>query len=680
MKLFTRDETLFSFKCYISAMLALYISYSIGLSNPFWAMMTAYVVTTQPWAGSIRSKALYRLAGTVLGSGGAIAIIPNLNQSPLLTTVAMSLWVGGCLYISLLDRTPRSYVFMLAGYTAALIGFPAVDDPIGLFDKGISRVEEISLGIMCAALVHTLVLPRSIAPVVIKGLDQTLAHARTWIVSTLRCAAPEQDRQNRRKLANDITQLRLTATHIPFDTSNIRWSSHLLRALLNRIISLTPTISSVEDRINALRSANRPLPGATLAVMKDISDWVESGKQPDPGQLNAMHSAIDTLTPAIVPDMQWHTLLSASLATRLHELVNTYAKCLQMRVDLDAGIQNASGEASTNRRKSDLHIDRGIALQSALAAAIAIGICCAFWIITAWPQGSTAAMMAAVFSCFFSTLDNPAAPMRVFLRYTIYSIPISAFYLLVALPSVHTFEMLAMVIFPVVFVLSALAIRPAYALKAMALLFGVLGTFALMDVNQATLDIYLNSITGQLAGTAVAALVASLCRTISAERAVARIQNANRQDLAALASTRRMRITPHLTSRMLDRVGLLQTRLPAENRKLQETPDPLLALRVGNDIAVLQSALRSVPRASHSVQRLLDYLATFFRSPRKAPDHQLLRQLDDALTNLLLTPAIGPSQHRAVVAVVGLRRGLFPEMAPYPVNAHIEGADHDRRN
>jgi len=675
MKLFTRDETLFSVKCYISAMLALYISYSIGLRNPFWAMMTAYVVTTQPWAGSIRSKALYRLAGTILGSAAAIAIIPNLNQSPLLTTLAMSLWVGGCLYISLLDRTPRSYVFMLAGYTAALIGFPAVDDPIGLFDKGISRVEEISLGIMCAALVHTLLLPRSIAPVVMNGVDQTLADARTWIVSTLRCAAPEEDRQNRRKLANDITQLRLTASHIPFDTSNIRWSSHLLRALLNRIISLTPVISSVEDRINALQQAGQPLPPAAHGVMKHISEWVESGKQPDPEQLKSMHRAIDTITPAIEPDMKWHALLSASLATRLHELVNTYAKCLQMRIDLDTGIQNASDEASANRRKPDLHIDRGIALQSALAAAIAIGICCVFWIITAWPQGGTAAMMAAVFSSFFSTLDNPAAPMRVFLRYTIYSIPISAFYLLVALPSVHTFEMLAMVIFPVVFVLSALAIRPAYALKAMALLFGVLGTFALMDVNQATLDIYLNSITGQLAGTAVAALVASLFRTISAERAVIRIQNANRQDLATLASTRRVLSTPHLTSRMLDRVGLLQTRLPVENRTAQqETPDPLLALRVGNDIAVLQSALQSLPRAGQSVRRLLDNLAAFLRKPRQAPDQELLQQLDDALTNVLLAPAIGPSHHRAVVAMVGLRRGLFPQTAPYPITANIEEA------
>src|SRR5690606_24808481 len=198
---------------------------------------------------------------------------------------------------------------------------------------------------------------------------------------------------------------------IPFDTSNIRWSSHLLRALLNRIISLTPVISSVEDRINALQSADRPLPPAAHEVMQRISDWVASGKAPAPGQLQAMHSAIDAITPAIEPGMEWPGLLSASLATRLHELVNTYAKCVQMRIDLDAGIQNASDEAGARRRKSELHIDRGIALQSALAAAIAIGICCVFWIITAWPQGGTAAMMAAVFSCFFSTLDNPAAPM-----------------------------------------------------------------------------------------------------------------------------------------------------------------------------------------------------------------------------------------------------------------------------
>lgn len=679
MKLFTRDETLFSFKCYISAMMALYISYSIGLANPFWAMMTAYVVTTQPWAGSIRSKALYRLGGTVLGSAAAVAIVPNLNQSPLLTTAAMALWVGGCLYISLLDRTLRSYVFMLAGYTAALIGFPAVDNPLGLFDKGISRVEEISLGIMCAALVHTIILPRSIAPVVIGGLDKALADARAWMISALRGPTPENDTQDRRKLANDITQLRLTASHIPYDTSNIRWSAHLLRALLNRIISLTPTISSIEDRLNALHGASQTLSANWRHVLDQISECVEAGTLLEPGKLQTLHSAIDTITPDIKSDTKWETLLLASLATRLHEMINTYAKCVQMRADLDAGIQKASDESRSTRRTADLHIDHGIALQSAMAAAIAIGVCCVFWIVTAWPQGGTAAMMAAVFSCFFSTLDNPVPPMRIFLRYTIYSIPISAFYLLVALPSVHSFEMLAMVIFPTVFVLSALAVRPAYALKAMALLFGVLGSFALMDVNQATLDIYLNSITGQIAGTLVAALVASLFRTISAERAVLRIQNANRHDLLTLASTKRLLLTPHLTSRMLDRVGLLQTRLPANARKEDsKVADPLLALRIGNDIAVLQSALPSLPRTASSIRHLLDALASYLRKSGQQPDNALLQQIDGTLAQVLQTPAIGPSHDRAVVAMVGLRRGLFPQTAHFPfhgpLNAHTSQA------
>ncbi len=666
MKLFTGQEILFSMKCYASAMLALYISYSIGLPNPFWAMMTAYVVTTQPWAGSIRSKALYRLGGTVLGSAAAVAIIPNLNQSPALTTFAMTLWLGCCLYVSLLDRTPRSYLFMLAGYTAALIGFPSVNDPVGIFDKGISRVEEISIGILCATLVHSIVLPRGITSVVLAGLDKTLADARAWVSAVLRQAAPEEGKQDRRKLAMDITQLRLTASHIPFDTGRIRWSSHLLRALLNRIISLTPSISSVEDRLIALRAGGQPLSAALQDVLRQIESWIASGKQADAAQLQGLHAAIDRVTPVIQGDAPWQTLLEASLATRLHELVNTYTKCMQLRLDLDAGIQKARGEPA-GARMAALHVDRGIALQSAFAAAIAVAICCAFWIITAWPQGSTAAMMAAIFSCFFSTLDNPAPPIKQFLLYTVLSIPISAFYLLVAIPAVHSFEMLAMIIFPSVFVLSALAIRPAWGLKAMALLFGVLGSFALMDQNAANLDTYLNSISGQLFGTWVAALVASLFRTISAERAIRRIQRANRRDLAMLASARPVALTPHLTSRMLDRVGLLQPRLTASVSPEQLTgPDSLLALRVGNDIAVLRTALPSLSLARNTASRMLGSLEQYFRRPRTAPDSALLQQLDQTLSEVLHSTISAGTRERAIVALVGLRRGLFPKVDGFP--------------
>jgi uncharacterized membrane protein YccC len=134
----TLQEALFSVKSFAASMLAVYVSLRIGLPRPFWAMMTAYIVSA-PFAGPTRSKAIYRLAGTFLGAAGAVLLVPNLVDSPELLSLGIALWVGLCLYISLLDRTPRSYVVMLAGYTCALIAFPSVDRPDTIFDTGLAR-------------------------------------------------------------------------------------------------------------------------------------------------------------------------------------------------------------------------------------------------------------------------------------------------------------------------------------------------------------------------------------------------------------------------------------------------------------------------------------------------------------------------------------------------------------
>ena len=93
------NDSLFSVKCYIGAMLALYLSYTIGLPRPFWSVTTAYVVS-QPWSGAVRSKAMYRLGGTFFGSAMVVYSVPRLANYPVLMILAMALWVGICLYIS----------------------------------------------------------------------------------------------------------------------------------------------------------------------------------------------------------------------------------------------------------------------------------------------------------------------------------------------------------------------------------------------------------------------------------------------------------------------------------------------------------------------------------------------------------------------------------------------------
>lgn len=673
-------ETIFSLKSYLSAIMALYLSYSIGLPRPFWAMTTAYIVA-QPWSGAVRSKALYRLVGTFCGSAMTVYMVPRLSNSPVVMTAAMVAWVGFCLYLSVLDRTPRSYLFMLAGYTAAMIGFPSVTDPSQVFDTALARVEEISLGIVCATLIHSIVLPRGLAPALTLQLDKAVRDAKLWIHDTLIGQTTEQKDRDRRVLANDITQLRLLSTHVPFDTGNLRWTAGAVRAMQDQIAALTPAVSAVEDRMRALQADGQTLPEPVSQVLADISEWINAGAQATHETAVQLRAAVSRLTPAIDSHSGWRDALLASLMTRLRELIDTYDECLALRREIRAGLAGAplrAPRAATSTPNRALHRDHGMALLSAAAAGVAISVVCAFWIGTASSNGATAALMAAIFSCFFASQDNPVPGIMQFLTYTVYSIPLSALYLLGIMPAIHSFEMLALAMLPTAFVIGIFIARPTSAGKAMAMLFGFLGTMALQDTHTADLVSFLDTQVAQCMGVAAAAIIAAIFRTVSADWSARRIQAANWHELAMLASSPRTPARHTYAARMLDRIGLLQPRLALAKR-----PDDLVAadalkdLRVGRDITELQRARRHLPMADATIAPLLDSLAQFFRQRSawrgadKTPD--MLAQIDRALASVTATPGTVAARDRAVVALVGLRRAFFPDAADYqPAHPTLE--------
>ena len=140
--------------------------------------MTTVYLTSQPLSGVMRAKGIYRVIGTFIGGVAMVAIVPNLVDAPELTTLAIVLWVALCVFVSLLDRTPRSYMFVLSGYTAALIGFPSVLTPGTVFDTAVSRVEEITIGVVCAAVIHSLIFPKSALSAFEEKLRRAIAEAR----------------------------------------------------------------------------------------------------------------------------------------------------------------------------------------------------------------------------------------------------------------------------------------------------------------------------------------------------------------------------------------------------------------------------------------------------------------------------------------------------------------------
>lgn len=692
---FTRAEMLFSAKSFTSSMMAITIAQWVGLPRPFWAMMTAYIVAS-PLAGAVRSKAVFRFCGTLVGCTATLLLVPALSNAPELLTMALAMWVAVCLYLSLLDRTPRAYVFMLAGYTAALIGFPTVETPLLLFDTASARVEEILLGITCATLVHSIILPTGLAPSVLGLLDRALRDARQWFADLMRgptasnpsAAAPitgtplQADRQ---RLATDITQLRMLSTHVPFDTTHLRLTTSTLHAMQNRMASLTSVFSAVEDRLQALQDADGHLPADVAALLQRMGQWLETAESADAAATQDLLDAIDRLTTPDEtnldkPSSAWTLALRLALCARLTELVQGWQECTSLRRDVDLGLDGTLVSArKPEHTEPVMHLDRGMAVLSAVAAFIAICVVCGFWMLTEWPMGSVAAMMASILCCFFATMDDPVPAIHVFLKFTAWSMPIAAVYVLVLMPLVQDPLTLALVCAPLFLVVGCFMARPATGLQGMALLLGVAGVLSGHDTATGDFVSFINSSAAQLLGIVVAARTTKLVRSVGSDWMARRIQRATWRELGELASGRvdRARADGY-AARTLDRIGLLAPRIAQSVGTPGDlaTRDALRDLRVGADLVALQSSRPQLPGpATPAVGALLTEVARFFRQrgaghAATARPGPLLPCLDAALAALLAplpthgsTPSAQAS-HQAISALVGLRRAMFPDAPP----------------
>jgi len=671
MKLASRTEVLFSVKSFAAAMLSVYLSMRIGLPRPFWAMMTAYIVSA-PFAGPTRSKGVYRACGTLLGAVVVTFLVPRLINAPELLSLAIALWIGGCLYFSLLDRTARSYMLMLAGYTAGLIAFPAVSEPQAIFDIALARVEEITLGMTCATLVHSLVLPQSFGPVLLARLDHAVRDAQLWIRDALNPAGDKRAEGERRKLAGDITELRLMSTHLPFDTSRLRWTSQAVNALQERLASFVPVVSGIEDRLAALRgmgaSAVSERWSDLLARVGALTDTPKGTALDEQGA--QLRREIDALAPPVSRDLGWAGLVELNLAARLRRLVDICIETRTLRQHIDAGVHGRLPEAVRHLPGvpvSALHQDRGMALLSAFAAVFATLVCCAFWILTAWPAGAAAPMMAAVLCCFFAAQDDPVPFIKGFLHYTIYSIPVSALYLLVLLPAVHNFESLVLVCAPAFLVMGVLVARPSTFGRAMPFLFGICFTLALIDTHTADLVSFTNGMASQLVGLVAAAVTTAMFRRVGAGWTARRLLKAGWNELARLGGGERVTLAA-FSARMVDRVGLLTQRLAlaGAHHDLQAV-DALRDLRVGLNMTLLQDVRAQLGRGEAAIKPLMDLLARHF-ALRPDVDKQGEAQLLDAIDNALRAVCVASRddiQREALAALTGIRRDLFPQAAAY---------------
>ncbi|AVJ33491.1 fusaric acid transporter [Stenotrophomonas sp. MYb57] len=617
------EAVLFSLKCLFAAILGLYVSLRIGLTRPFWVIGTVYLVS-QPMSGATLSRGLFRLLGTVGGAVATVLLVPRFANAPLVLSVVLAAWMGLCLYLAMLDRTPRAYAFLLAGYTTSLIGFPAVMVPDDVFTIAVTRVQEISIGILAATLVHGLLLPRPVSPRVLARVASILADAERW-TRDMRVGANETVlAADRSKVAADLLDLHTLSIHLPFDSVHGVAQVQILRALHDRMLDVLMLSSAVDESLAQLRAQ-----------------------------------------PAGTAHTTWQELMRADLCARQAELDAAHHDCRLLEEQLHAARPDWRRHVPAHlARKANghvLHRDHRIALRSALGAFVGIVLACALWIITAWSDGATAVSIIGTACVLFGTTEAPAGHVMRYLIGSTIGVGIGLFYALVIFPGLSDFVGLAMELAPALLVCGSFLARPPFIMGAL----GVVLTFPLIAGLGATNATHiagaLNSSLALFVGTAAALCSMSLLQTLDSNRSRARLQDVIRRDIARRAAGQ-VRNASDWTSRMVDRLALLAPRLrghPDAAPTLRTLFADMRAASAVAELRVIGGALND--RRSHDcLAQLLHSASAHFRirtSTCPTVDTPLLESLER--TREVIIAGNNGASERVLPLLCGLRRDLI---------------------
>jgi uncharacterized membrane protein YccC len=657
----------FALQTFAAAMLAFSIALWLDMPRPYWAMATVYITTNQ-LSGATSSKAVYRILGTLIGGAATIVLIPNLVDAPELLSLAIALWVGVFVYLSLLDGTPRSYVFMLSGYTIALVGIPILSTPELTFDIVVSRVQEITLGIICASVVSMLVPPRSVASAIAAQADVWLAGAGRLGVQVLTGRGSDPERDNERmRLATAASEIDALCQHLDYETATSANTVRGLQRLRRHMLSLLPLFASIEDRRLAL-SSDGGVPADLAEICARSARWLGEGGQ-DRKEADLLCSALAEIQPALDADAGWSEMMVAGLVIRLRNLVDIMQDCHVLREAIADGRdpeQLPLAFALDTSGHAVAHRDHGVALLSAAAVALSVLACCAFWIATGWADGTTAALFAAVLGTNLASTDEPLPVFRNLYKLVIVIVALNGIYTFGVLPRVTTIEVLIAVFMPAFVLFGWLAARPATARIGSLIVALTPVLLALQSSYSGSFASFANSSIALMLGVALTGVICGIVRFFGSGWVAKRLLRSNWTTLAAVAERKAWQDRVAVASLMQHRLALLAGRIAVVPAEARSDAANLRLLQTALNIIDLRQASFGLSRpARAAIEALLARLASVCRAHMvgRLPD-ELLGQLDSTIPFTLQEPA-SESRNETLIGLAGIRSGLFPEAPTY---------------
>ncbi|MBY3625221.1 FUSC family protein [Acinetobacter sp. CUI P1] len=569
----SRLDIIFACKTFVAGMLALFISFELDLINPMWSIGTVLIIAS-PYSGMVSSKCIYRLVGTAAGAIIALILTPHFINTPWLFTIILALWVGFALYISLLDRTPRSYVFMLAGYSTAMIVYNAITyvDTYNIFDIALARVLEISVGVISTAVVSATFFPVHVGAMIKQRVIKTLQDLENIFEKLISAHDTNQNyTQILGVITRDASDIHALAVHLAYEKGELQGMTKPLQEMLHQVSLVVANLVAMSQRIQQLEQ----MPLTTLAprlsqLRQQTLQFLNQEKQLTADNLRDLppQFELDFSELIAMASSEQKTVLAALKMDVRHFIANMLAVKLLWQ-QIQKGHKEIPSEITTITTKyPSLHRDHGIAVRGGISAVLITFIVTGAWILSGWKAGFMMAQMGAITACILTALDNPVPVLRIFIWGSIVSAGLVFIYAFGIFPHITHFWQLALVLFPIFLV--AVSMMANQMLMPIGMVLGINTMMGLNLHNKYSMDAvsYLDSSFAMILGVLVSLIVIDLVRAVSPDTSATRILSLHYQAMRqALTLSYGIDFKIHLRS-MLDRVGVLNSKM-VQNAELK---------------------------------------------------------------------------------------------------------------
>ncbi|MEF9897675.1 MAG: FUSC family protein [Pseudomonas sp.] len=455
----------FALRTIVACLLTLYLAFIFDLDQPKWSIMAVFIVS-QPLGGMTLQRSFAQVVGTTVGAAVAVLIMALFPQAPLPFLVTLALWLALCTAGGTLLRYTSSHAFVLSGFTAVVVAMLAIPEQGNTLMLAITRVTETLLAVACVCVVSLIsARPQAVTAGYFAKVDNLIKLMAAHAAAAIRGEeGAEAFSQRQMQILGEISALEGLRRHLYFDAPHLRGANGLVQLLGNQLVLLSSRLTVLRNQ--KMMIAERwqgAYPDFINQLLDDelaFLDLLAQQGRAMPASARQHFSALQRrFDQAALQAEQLQQDLPATLRSLAWALRWEQARLLEQLGEMlelsDAIQEGRTGDCLYRQpRTNPLHLDFRLAAMNASRAFCALVVAGLIWIETAWDGARAGMILVGILCSLMATFPRPLMAAQNYMRGLGLALLVSALYQFWLIPQVVDFEMLALLLLPLLYVVA----------------------------------------------------------------------------------------------------------------------------------------------------------------------------------------------------------------------------------